>query len=289
MLSIIVCFRDIRALEELSANAGQTVGIPYEIVPVDNTLGKYGICEAYNSGARKSRFDLLCFVHEDVTFNTIDWGKKVEEIFADSSIGLLGVAGSCHKPANVSTWWDTEEKNHRVHIVQPQDQRLTKVVVNPDHELLSEVAVLDGVFLVTKKHVWQQFKFDEDNLKGFHFYDVDFSTAVMTKYKVMVTYEVLLTHRSAGSPNTNAWLENALIYHKKWKKQLPVFVTKTNTQEKFLAERAASFNIVLRSRKIGYSIIAIAKYTVRYVRFPYKIMFFIAFVYLLVKERLYGR
>ncbi len=261
-----------------------TIGVDHQIVAINNANGEHSICEVYNRGAQQSKFDILCFVHEDVGFHTIGWGNKIVEILNRPAIGLAGVAGATHKSANVAAWWDTPAKHHRMHIVQPQNQQLTKISINPQGTLLSEVVALDGVFLATKKSIWEQFKFDQDNLKGFHFYDTDFSTAVRTKYKVVVTYEVLLTHYSAGTPNTASWVDHALIYHKKWRKHLPALVQKEKLIDKFLLEKIASFNIILRSNHIGYPTTAIVKHTAQYVRLPYKLMFFAVYLYSFLKN-----
>ena len=270
----------------MSNSIEQTIGVPYEIIPIDNATGRFGICEAYNTGAQQSKFNVLCFVHEDVTFNTARWGSKVLEILANPTVGLLGVAGASHKSANVSAWWDTPAPYQRVHIVQPRPERLTEISINPPDTLLSDVVALDGVFLATRSDVWEQFKFDQRNLTGFHFYDVDFSTAVRTRYRVVVTYEILLTHYSAGSPDTTSWIEHAVIYHRKWRKYLPDSVEKKTVKARFFLEKIASFNILLRSKSVSYPILSLMKQTLRYVRFPYKIMLFIAYLYLRVKGRL---
>ena len=283
---MIVCSRDAKALKALLENIEQTVGVPYEIIPIDNASGAFGICEAYNTGAQKSRFDCLCFVHEDVSFSTLNWGHKLLEIVANPTIGLVGVAGATHKSANVSAWWDIPLPYQRMHLVQPQEQQLTSISLNPQQETLAEVVAVDGVFLATKKNVWEQFKFDQKTLKGFHFYDVDFSTAIRTRYKVVVTYEILLTHYSAGSPDTVSWVEHAVAYHRKWKKCLPDSVSKKNVKSKFLLEKIAGFNIILRSKNVGYPITSLAKDTIRYVRFPYKLVWFVAYFSLVAKGRL---
>ncbi len=78
----------------LKENIRATIGVAFEIIPIINSGGRIGICEAYNIGARRSKFGMLCFMHEDVRMHTMSWGKIVSRILQDKSIGLLGVAGS---------------------------------------------------------------------------------------------------------------------------------------------------------------------------------------------------
>ena len=76
MLSIIVCSVNPEAAERLQKNIAATVGtVPYEIITFDNRTVGYGICKVYNLCTEKSRYDNLCFVHEDVQFDTIGWGE----------------------------------------------------------------------------------------------------------------------------------------------------------------------------------------------------------------------
>ena len=59
-------------------------------------LEKKGICEVYNSLAALAKvFIFRCFVHEDILFQTLDWGLSVEDIFSQNpAMGVVGVAGS---------------------------------------------------------------------------------------------------------------------------------------------------------------------------------------------------
>lgn len=286
MISIIVSSRDEEVLASFRKNVAATVEAEHEIVAIANAQGQYGICEVYNAGAYRSKFEILCFVHEDVSFQTTGWGSKITEALCDPTVGLIGVAGATHKSANVSAWWDTPVQHHRVHIQHPYNRQLTNLNINPDQVSLAEVVALDGVFLATRREIWTQFKFDQERLTGFHFYDIDFSTAVRTKYKVVVTYDISLTHFSSGNPNTADWVDHALVYHKKWRKRLPASVQRKRLVDKFLLERTAGSNIILRSQNIRYATGSVAKFTLRYVRFPYQLMFFLSYIRLWMKKQL---
>ncbi|MFI2757155.1 glycosyltransferase family 2 protein, partial [Streptococcus suis] len=83
VLSLIICTRDPTALKTVSQSAAATIGVPHEIVAVDNSEGQYGICEAYNIGAAQAQYDVLCFMHEDIRFHTSGWGRIVVDILQD--------------------------------------------------------------------------------------------------------------------------------------------------------------------------------------------------------------
>ena len=66
MVSIIMCSRNPEMDKRLDENIKQTIGTEYEVVLVDNSAGRYGICGAYNEGVRRAKGDILCFMHEDI-------------------------------------------------------------------------------------------------------------------------------------------------------------------------------------------------------------------------------
>ena len=73
MISVLICSADNSLLNQVKANIEQTIGVEHEILFFDN-LEKKGICEVYNSLAAQAKFSYLCFVHEDILFQTLNWG-----------------------------------------------------------------------------------------------------------------------------------------------------------------------------------------------------------------------
>ena len=130
---------------------------------------------------------------------------------------------------------------------------------NPDNSDLTEVAVLDGVFLVTRRQLWNKYKFDESSYKGFHLYDLDFSMSVLQTHRIFVTFDILLEHYSLGSFNRD-YIRNALIFHKKWKRKLPV--STLNLERKTIAniEYNSCFNFSSLLTKNNYSFLLFLKY-----------------------------
>ena len=105
MISVIVCSKSLDQFEILSKNIEQTIGVGYELIRVENPDGALSISAAYNRGASGANYLFLCFVHEDVRFNTVGWGINIVNHFLnDSSIGLIGVAGGIYKKRMVGGW-----------------------------------------------------------------------------------------------------------------------------------------------------------------------------------------
>src|SRR5689334_15986246 len=97
MISIIVCSRSLQLFNKLSINVETTIGVPYEIIKIDNSNKSYSLCKAYNIGAKQSKYSYLCFVHEDVLFRTINWGMRLIEHLSQTNAGLIGVAGAVYR------------------------------------------------------------------------------------------------------------------------------------------------------------------------------------------------
>ena len=226
MISIIICSRDEQEFKNVSVNIGDTIGVEHEIVRIDNSKNTYSISKAYNYGASISKYDLLCFVHEDVIFKTSEWGKILAVILADTKIGLVGVVGGIIKTKSTGpTWWSPVDDTARMNLIQCSDEDQQLLYKNPNKELLSEVVAIDGVFMACTKETWKEVKFDEKNIQGFHFYDLDFSLTVGIKKKVVVSYEILLEHFSKGK-NDIHWALQADIVHSKWRASLPKSIGK---------------------------------------------------------------
>jgi hypothetical protein len=225
MLSLIICSRDINVLAAVSKNVAETIGVPYEIVAIDNSKNKYTIFQAYNEGIEQSKYEFLCFMHEDISFKTAGWGRVVVESFENNkNLGILGVAGSSYKTFIPSGWIAAyAEKGVYVNLLQSfKDKREDlHAYANPRQEAYAKVISVDGVWFCTRKSIAEKTRFDDSTFKGFHCYDVDFSLNVGLQYDVAVTFDILINHFSEGSFDKD-WATETLKLHKKWKSTLPL-------------------------------------------------------------------
>ncbi|OBW40658.1 hypothetical protein AB670_03125 [Chryseobacterium sp. MOF25P] len=210
MISIIISSYQHHFFEQISKNISQTIGnkIEYEIVKIWNP-GKMGICKAYNSGAEQSKYDNLLFVHEDVLFNDNNWGEKLLHILQLPNCGVVGVAGGDYYSYVPGSWWNSGHKF--LHFIQTDNngQQFFNNRCNFSNNA-TEIPVksLDGVFLACTKKVYNSVKFNE-NITGFHGYDLIFSLEAAKKYTNFVTDQILINHFSTGSISKE-WLHNIL-------------------------------------------------------------------------------
>jgi hypothetical protein len=220
MISVVICSVDPDLLSAIKQNIAETIGVEYEIIAVDNRNSGEGICHVYNSCAKKAKYEYICFVHEDVLFDSQDWGKILIEKSIDDC-GVVGIAGGMVRTMRPVSWNDSGKEYARYNIYQQDKNKKRLYYENPENISFSEVLVLDGVFLFVRKQIWEQHPFDEKTFRHFHLYDQDFCFQVACSgYKNYVCNSIKLIHFSRGSFNLN-WLEGALSFCEKWKQELP--------------------------------------------------------------------
>ena len=207
MLSIIISSYQPEFYLALEKNIAESIGIPYEIIKIDNN-GIMGICEAYNRGAEKAQYDFLLFLHEDVLFETQDWGRILMNLLNTENIGCIGIAGADYIPEVPIGWWMI--KNHCYsHITHANliNQKVHKFTFSSNSGL-KKVNLIDGVFIACPKKNWLTIKFDE-RLKGYHAYDISFSLHTNVYFENYITNLISMKHFSQGKPSKE-WLESLI-------------------------------------------------------------------------------
>jgi hypothetical protein len=221
MISIIICSRNATQLKLVKKNIPETIGVPFEILSVDNSNNKYSICTAYNTAASEAKYETLCFMHEDVVIRTSNWGNIVMDILS-RGFGLIGVAGSKYKSRFISGWTTGNAQYDFFNVYHTTaNGELSHYYSNNFDVPVKECIVLDGLWLCCNKSLWEKVKFSSGLLKGFHFYDIDFSIRCSSITNVAVAGNIDIEHHSKGNFN-NAWIKEALVFHNQYKKKLPV-------------------------------------------------------------------
>jgi hypothetical protein len=227
MISIIVCSRTQKISSDLAENIKNTIGCAYELIVIDNSENHYSIFEAYNLGIERSTTKVLCFIHDDIFFQSPDWGTTVQSIFSENKkIGLVGVAGTKIKTKMPSAWWDCAEDDKVVNIIQHfPDREKEHWHFGFGKESIAAVVAIDGVFMAMRKD--KRIRFDTA-MKGFHNYDLNISFEYKKQgYAIVVTNKILLDHFSSGVMEEN-WIRATYKIHQLYRKELPLFVSGTN-------------------------------------------------------------
>ncbi|WP_417939609.1 glycosyltransferase [Flavobacterium sp. RS13.1] len=222
MISIVVSSYRSNFFEQFCCSVEDTIGVEYEIIKIDNP-NLMGICEAYNLGASKANFTIILFSHEDVIFKSLNWGKEIKNIFnSDEKIGLIGLAGCKVKSCVPSGWYTERDKFLAYNFIQSNFKDPNLKSININITCTTEVATIDGFFMVTKKEIVSKILFNESLLKGYHGYDLDISLAVGQNYKVVVSHLIKVEHLSLGTPDIN-WFQDILKVNENYNEILPIY------------------------------------------------------------------
>ncbi|NLE01778.1 MAG: glycosyltransferase, partial [Fibrobacter sp.] len=174
MISVIVCSRYKSGYELHSRNIAKTIGTPYEYIVIDNSDNRYSLCSAYNEGVARAQGEICVFMHEDVFFMEGNWGKVLENKFEDSTIGLVGVAGSSYLFSDLPGWVAAGRPYIKGHVVHElQNGSVYNLTVFNWENTDQDVVVVDGLFFSIRKSLFSSISFDEKTFDGFHFYDLD--------------------------------------------------------------------------------------------------------------------
>ena len=270
MLSIIISSYQPHYYQALEKNIAETIGIPYEVIKVDNP-GKMGICEAYNHGAQKAQYDYLLFLHEDVLFETPNWGLILTQLLSKKSIGCVGLAGGDYVSTYPLPWWQNKERRffHLNQILPNGSEQKLRIHENKN------VVFLDGVFIACRKNIFLETRFS-DYLQGFHGYDMDFSWRASQTHQNIVSHEITLTHFSAGHPNIE-WFKSLILI---WEQSKIAPKSTTTAQLDFDIK---NFRILCRNFKVSptkqiYYLWKFYKFRYRNLMKIFSVMFRIAFL-----------
>jgi glycosyltransferase involved in cell wall biosynthesis len=192
-----------------------------EVIPFENN-GEFSLTEVYNNILKHSSNDIVVLMHDDVYFDSKNWGSKILNHFKrNSDYGILGLAGTTNMPKS-GRWWEDFSKMKGIVNHEHGGKKWESKYSTSKGNQLDDVVLVDGLFIVVnKKNIKQNFN---EEIKGFHFYDVDFSFRnFIEDVKIGVMYDVRVTHKSIGQTNEQ-WEKNREVFAKKYEDILPVKV-----------------------------------------------------------------
>jgi Glycosyl transferase family 2. len=225
MISCIICSRTPDISDELKQNIASTVGFEYELVVIDNSQNDYSIFSAYNEGVKRSKGDILCFMHDDILFKTQNWGPIMLRHFKDETIGLIGFAGTHFLPSVPAYWWSSPFKSqYNIDYGDEIEERFFLDFFKGNS--LVNVVACDGLcFFIPKLLFNELIRFDDKTFHGFHFYDMDICMQILSQnYRVCVCCDVLVEHKwiwhiAGGQIAFNKARDT---FFEKWKSRFPI-------------------------------------------------------------------
>mgnify|MGYP006266257007 CR=1 FL=1 len=194
-----------------------------EILAYQNN-GQQSLTEIYNQVLDSAKNNIIVFCHDDLIFETNDWGKKILNHFKNQKYGIIGLAGTNHLING--TWWSIRESMHGIVNHTDGVKKWTSNFSNDQGDKIKDMIALDGLFFVVDRNKLKH-HFDED-FKGFHFYDLSFCLPnYLDGVDLGVITNIRVTHMSIGETN-NMWEENKKLFEKKYMDELPIKIDGNN-------------------------------------------------------------
>ena len=221
-MNLTIAFSTRKKEELYIQQLKETSGIRnVEVLCYENPNGE-SQTKIYNKALKEAKNDIILFCHDDIIFNTKKWGKRLLKHFSETDFGVLGLAGTRKLPES-GRWWDdiNQSLSNMVGIVNHSNEGRTweSKYSRPFINNVIPVVMLDGLFFaVNRKKIVKNFN---EEVSGFHFYDVDFTfTNHLEGVKVGVMTNIRITHKSVGETNEE-WEENRKLFVERHSKNLP--------------------------------------------------------------------
>jgi hypothetical protein len=124
----------------------QTCGLnKVEILAYTNP-GDKPLSVIYNHALNQAKHDFIVFVHDDVIFESQNWGLQIIEHLQNSDYGILGIAGTASLPKSGIWWEDSLKTLGRVKHQRDGKTWISNYSGDFKHRIMQAVCV-DGVFM----------------------------------------------------------------------------------------------------------------------------------------------
>ena len=215
---------------ELQAYFAKSCGVKnVQVIEKVNPNGK-SLTEVYNEILNESVNDIVVLCHDDIYFDTNNWGFKLLKHFEKSEFGILGMAGTTDL-SETGQWWVTNKKQNMVGIVnhEHEGKKWESKYSNSSNNSIIETVIIDGLFIsINKSKIKKTFN---ETFSGFHFYDLSFSFENhLDGVKVGVITNIRVTHKSIGMTN-QSWEDNRTKFVNTYKEFLPCRVQKNENDK----------------------------------------------------------
>tara|TARA_S200002703_G_scaffold29007_1_gene24858 strand:- start:12634 stop:13350 length:717 start_codon:yes stop_codon:yes gene_type:complete len=177
----------------------------YESLRDQSYTGKYiihennkkGLCEIYNQYIT-DEWDCVIFAHDDVYIDSCNFVEKIYDGFRYDRFDVCGLAGGSNLKIQKPLLWHlmtTRETQSGVVSHGTKSKYLPSVFGH----IGKKTVLLDGLFLALqpKTLIEKNVKFDE-NIKGFHHYDLKFSVDCFQAGLILGTVPIHVIHNSPG-------------------------------------------------------------------------------------------
>jgi SAM-dependent methyltransferase len=190
--------------------------------------GSSGICAAYNKFIERAvllpECEALVLLHDDVELIDRNFRAKVLAAAGEPGVGIVGVIGASGLQS--VEWWTGRERRGRV-----MESR-GPIAFQPAP---GDVDVVDGLLLVVTPGVCRTLRFDTEELRHFHGYDIDICLQARKAGFRVVVAAIDVFHRTKGGYGDKAHFdEAAAVLGERWGE----FIVPETTGEKLRRQGA---------------------------------------------------
>lgn len=179
--------------------------------PVVALGNQTGIARAYNQildAVKQNMPDILVLQHDDLEVTDPAWVSKLEAVFAEDNVGMVGIAGA--RDVTGLAWWFYSTVGHQ----------MTDGIGNLDFgERSGDVEALEGSFLAVGPWFIENVRFDE-RYPHFHGYDSIATDVLRIHKRRVIVADIDTWHHTPGgfrSPSSEAdWNRSSDIYDERW-------------------------------------------------------------------------
>ena len=192
-------FKNSRLAKSLTYHKPRQTNVSYSIQPTyENTDG---LCSVYNTYLTKENlntYDCILFVHDDIFIDSVNFLQIIRENFK-KGFDVVGLAGGSKLQVKKPCLWHLLCKPETLSGVVPHYSDKTTYSHTIFGPVPREVILLDGLFLAvrTKSLALNNITFDE-NIKGFHHYDLKFCFDCFVAGMRLTTAPIQVIHESPG-------------------------------------------------------------------------------------------
>lgn len=181
---------------------------------------KEGLSKIYNRAFEKANTDYVICLHDDIVIHDIEIFEKI--IRYSTQYDVMGLAGSSSFNINIAdrkSWMQCSmDKQRHLHGSVTHDIPGYVGFYNTSTYgyMPAPVCNIDGLFMVMKKDVYKNVKFDEQFT--FDFYDLDYSLAALVANFKLGVIPLPCTHKSGGyGIMEDKYLTAQALFVEKWK------------------------------------------------------------------------
>mgnify|MGYP003661581834 FL=1 len=192
-------FKNTRLAKSLKRHKAQQSIVSYDLQPTYEN--KYGLCSVYNKYLTKEnlkKYDCILYVHDDIHIDSVNFLTCIREQFK-LGYDVVGLAGGSKLQIKKPCLWHLMSKPDSLSGVVAHYKNKNEYYQTIFGPTPREVVLLDGLFLAvkTKSIALNKVQFDE-NIKGFHHYDLKFCIDCHMAGMKLTTAPIQVIHDSPG-------------------------------------------------------------------------------------------